>query len=58
MDDKRQVNWLIYAIIRAFNGDKVTQKPVDDNEEVIDTTAPGFADQFQGFTGAPGRRPH
>lgn len=56
MDDEVQVNRLIYAIVKAFNGDKVTQKPVDSDEEIIDTTDPEFAENFAGFTGAPRRQ--
>jgi hypothetical protein len=58
MDDEVQTNRLIYAIVKAFNGDKAQSKQqVDDDGEVIDTTDPSFLEHFQGFTGAPGRRP-
>ena len=53
-DDEIQMNRLIYAIQRAFNGDKEASQPTN-NEPVIDTTDPKFAEQFQGFTGMPGR---
>jgi len=56
-DDEMQTNRLIYAIQRAFNGDGKTKKPIEDDEELIDTTAPGFAEKFKGFTGVPGQRP-
>lgn len=56
-DDETQTNRLIHAIVRAFNGDKTMQKPVDDDEKPIDTTSPEFAKQFQGFTGVPGKHP-
>jgi hypothetical protein len=50
MDDEIQINRLIYAIVKAFNGDGKTKKPVDD-EEVIDTTKPEFVEHFKGFSG-------
>jgi hypothetical protein len=55
-DDEIQTNRLIYAIVRAFNGDGKTKKPAvdDDDEEIIDTTDPTFAEHFKGFTGVPG----
>ncbi|MGA8765251.1 MAG: hypothetical protein WB562_20455 [Candidatus Sulfotelmatobacter sp.] len=56
IDDEIQTNRLIYAIVRAFNGDKATKKPVDDDEAIIDTTQPEFARQFQGFSGVPGMK--
>lgn len=57
-DDEIQTNRLIYAIIRAFNGDgkKQQQSNMFDGEEIIDTTDPKFAEQFKGLTGMPGRR--
>lgn len=54
-DDEIQTNRLIYAIVKAFNGDK-KQANTFDGEEIIDTTKPDFAEKFKGFTGAPGRR--
>lgn len=56
MDDEIQVNRLIYAIVKAFNGDgkKQPNKMVDDDdEEIIDTTQPEFAEKFKGFTNTP-----
>jgi hypothetical protein len=56
---------MAYAIVKAFGGDKGQKgqkpqpKPTED-EEVIDTTDPKFAEQFRGFTYAkpqPPRRP-
>ena len=53
---------MAYAIVKAFGGDK-GQKPkpkTAEDEEVIDTTSPDFAKNFQGFTYAksqPPRRP-
>lgn len=56
-DDEIQTNKLIYAIVRAFNGDgkKQPNKLVDDDEEIIDTTKPDFVEKFKGFTGKPQR---
>lgn len=60
-DDEMQVMRTAYAIAKAFGGDKKnTSKAgdLDEDEEVIDTTAPGFADSFKGFVNAPqGARP-
>jgi len=55
VDDEVQVQRLAYAIVKAFNGDQKgpTKKPakrIEEDEEVIDTTDPKFAEQFQGFT--------
>lgn len=59
-DDEIQTDRLTYAInraiVQAFGGDKKKQQPVDDDEPVIDTTDPEFAQNFKGFIGAPGRR--
>lgn len=56
------MNRLVYAIVKAFNGDKATKtRPGDDeDEEIIDTTKPEFHEQFKGFintkpTPQPGR---
>lgn len=56
-DDEVQIHRLIYAIMKAFNGDGKQPRPIDDDEEIIDTTNPDFAKHFQGFIGAPGQRP-
>lgn len=60
-DDEVQTDRLMYAInraiVQAFGGDKKKQnKLVDDDEEIIDTTDPKFAEQFKGLTGIPGQR--
>ena len=40
-----------YAIARALGGDRKTASRGDlDDEEVIDTTTPEFAEHFKGFT--------
>jgi hypothetical protein len=51
IDDEVQAQRTAYAIAKAFGGDRKGQKsqPVDE-EEVIDTTDPKFAEQFKGFT--------
>jgi hypothetical protein len=53
-----QHNRLVHAIAHAlsivFQASK-TQKTAND-EEVIDTTQPGFKDQFKGFTRRPPQR--
>lgn len=46
-DDEVQMNRLIYAIRRAFNGDG-EQQP-EQPEKVWDTTDPEFAKNFKGF---------
>lgn len=63
-DDEVKTNQIAYAIVRALGGDKgQKQKPTKraaEDEEVIDTTDPEFAKNFQGFTYAkpqPQRRP-
>lgn len=58
MDDEIQVNRLIYAIVRAFNGDGKPKNKIvdDDDEEIIDTTKPEFAEKFKGFTNTPVNR--
>lgn len=59
-DDEMQVLRTAYAIAKAFNGGKqaTRSRDLDEDEEVIDTTAPGFADSFKGFVNAPqGPRP-
>jgi hypothetical protein len=64
VDDEVRAQRAAYSIVKAFNGDKgQKQKPAKrtvEDEEVIDTTDPKFAEQFQGFTYAkpqPPRRP-
>lgn len=55
IDERIRADWATLAIIKAFNGDRKQQaSAIDDDEEVIDTTAPGFADKFKGFTNTPG----
>lgn len=60
-DDEVQTDRLVYAVtkavVQAFGGDKKQKnKLVDDDEEIIDTTDPKFAEQFKGLTGIPGQR--
>lgn len=58
MDDEQQTLRMARAITMAFRVEQ--RKPIDDDsEEVIDTTAPGFAQQFKGFINEPkvGRPP-
>ena len=65
MDDQIRADWVTFAIIKAFNGDgkgKAKRQAAidDDDEEIIDTTAPEFAEHFKGFINVPGsqgRRP-
>lgn len=48
-----KTNQMAYAIVRALGGDQKGQKPKPkqiEDEEVIDTTDPKFAEQFKGFT--------
>lgn len=52
----KRIEGIAYAIARAFGSGQARQRQVDEDEEVIDTTAPGFAEKFQGFIGAPGQR--
>lgn len=56
MDDEIQTLRMARAITMAF---KVERKPsgIDDDEEVIDTTKPEFAEKFEGFTNVPGTKP-
>jgi hypothetical protein len=55
MDDEAQANRLAYAITKAF-AKPSKSSIVEDDEEVIDTTAPEFAEKFKGFTNTPGAR--
>lgn len=60
LEDELQTNRLIYAItsalVKAFGGDKKQARAHDlDDEEVIDTTDPKFAQQFKGFINQPGQ---
>ncbi len=50
-DDEVKANWTAYAIAKALGGDRKTRtRPLDDDdEEVIDTTQPEFAQNFKGF---------
>ena len=57
VDDEVQIQRLAYAIVKAFNGDKKQQSKPVEAEEVIDTTDPKFAEQFQGFTYAKPQTP-
>jgi len=56
VDDQVRADWIASAIIKAFNGNKAAQAGGNDEEEVIDTTKPEFAQHFQGFIGKPGDR--
>jgi len=57
VDDEAQAQRTAIAILKAFNGGRQTKaRDLDDDDEVIDTTAPGFADKFKGFTNAPQQR--
>lgn len=55
IEDEIWTQRIMQAVARVFGSGKV-QRQVDDDEEVIDTTKPEFAEKFQGFTGAPGQR--
>lgn len=60
-DDAVQMDRLTYAvtkaIVAAFGGDKKPKpQELDEDEEIIDTTDPSFAEHFQGFTEIPGQR--
>lgn len=58
IDDEVKAQRAAYSIVKAFNGEKgqkQKQKPTED-EEVIDTTDPKFAEQFKGFTYAKPQR--
>jgi hypothetical protein len=35
-----------YAIVQAFQKPTTTSKVVDDDDEIIDTTQPGFTENF------------
>ena len=50
-DDELKTQQIAYAIVKALGGEQKGQKqqPAAD-EEIIDTTDPKFAEQFQGFT--------
>ncbi len=55
-DDEMQVMRTAYAIVKALGGDKKNTskaRDLDEDEEVIDTTAAGFAQNFKGFINAP-----
>lgn len=52
----KRIEGIAYAIARAFGSGQAKQRPIDDDEEVIDTTNPDFAEKFKGFIGAPGQR--
>lgn len=50
-DDEVKTQQIAYAIVKALGGDQKGQKPKPaQDEEVIDTTDPSFAKNFQGFT--------
>ncbi len=51
---------IVWAICRAFNGDKdakgaKSRAVEDEDEEIIDTTDPSFAENFKGFINEPGK---
>ena len=47
LDAERQINMIKYAIIQAFQKPTATtSNVVDDDDEIIDTTQPGFVDKF------------
>lgn len=55
IDDQVRADWIARAIVKAFNGDRKQAGAIDDDdEEIIDTTDPTFAETFQGFIGQPG----
>lgn len=58
-DDEMQVLRTAYAIVKAFGGDKPKKGKAhdidDEDEEVIDTTKPEFAQNFKGFINEPGK---
>ncbi len=54
VDDEVQAQRTAIALLKAFNGgQKRPAQQTDDDEEVIDTTKPEFAQQFKGFTNTP-----
>lgn len=57
VDDEVQTQRMALAVNRAFTGGKAQsgKRVVDDDEdeEVIDTTKPEFAEKFKGFTNTP-----
>ena len=46
LEDERRINLIACAIAKAFNGDK-KKTAAKDEEEIIDTTQPGFAENFR-----------
>jgi hypothetical protein len=57
VDDEVRAQKAAYAIVKAYNGDKTDGKQPknkgkkhEEEEEVIDTTDPEFAEHFRGFT--------
>ena len=52
IDGERQINMVAQAIAKAFAkpDEKKKASIVDDDDEVIDTTKPGFAEKFKGFS--------
>lgn len=58
VDDKVQSQRTTLALLEAMikAGTVHPGKPVDDDEPIIDTTDPSFAQNFQGFINAPGQK--
>ena len=47
LDSERQINMITHAIVKAFAKPTQASKVVDDDDdEIIDTTQPGFTDKF------------
>jgi hypothetical protein len=58
LDSERQVNMVTHAIVRAFQKPTQTNKAsvVDDDDEIIDTTQPGFTEKFEIINATPAGR--
>lgn len=56
IEDEIWTQRIMQAVARVFGSGKAqSARSIDDDEEVIDTTSPEFAQTFKGFTGAPGQ---
>lgn len=56
VDDEAQAQRTAIAMMKAFRGGLAQPaKQADDDDQIIDTTDPKFAQQFQGFINTPGR---
>jgi len=54
VDDEAQAQRTAIAMMKAFGGAKAKRADDDEDEPVIDTTDPKFAQTFKGFINAPG----